>query len=82
MTVRNFFDNAADNAVRAYDIVSLPFAEVHDFITARSYMDELYDARFGVVRPAETLIRGAFSLAATVAARLANDNEGQDDRAA
>lgn len=65
MTVQNSLNATADAVVRVVGAVTYPASELVDFISARGYDDELYDARYGIRPLAETVVRGAFSLVAS-----------------
>ncbi|MDA5195089.1 hypothetical protein [Govanella unica] len=65
MPNRTDFNIAADAVVRAVGVATYPVTEFVNFIAARGYSEEVYDARYDIRPLTENMVRGTFSLIAT-----------------
>lgn len=65
MTVETNLTAAADVVARVVGVATAPATGFVDFIAARGYDDEIYDARYDIRPLPETLVRRAFALIAT-----------------
>lgn len=65
MTTRTDLDTAANVLVRAVGAATYPVKEFVDFIAARGYSEEVYDARYDIRPLTENVVRGTLSLIAS-----------------
>lgn len=70
MTTRTDLNTAADAVVRAVGVATYPVTEFVNFIAARGYSEEVYDARYDIRPLTENMVRGTFSLFATAVAAV------------
>lgn len=65
MTNTASLNSAADAVVRAIEVATLPVTEFVNFIAARGYPEEIYDARHDIRPVTENVVRGTFTFIAS-----------------